>query len=213
MSRRGTYRLSKVGTGWEYLPEREQQEKREYESIYNRILRKEKKIIKMRKDLRDEQVILRDLKKQRTEKYNQLVKWHKSLIPTISIGFSKTRKKRVIEYPTKLYPNNDIETNGNNSWSITLKLQGKTKSIYIGTTKNVLLKIKELYGFEKWEDTDWDKMNPQRVVSQSNRLKILLKSIVEPELMKLISEHWKRDDVNSFLETKYKGMDFLKKLP
>ena len=56
-------------------------------------------------------------------------------------------------------------------------------------------------------------MNPQRVVSQSNRLKILLKSIVEPELMKLISEHWKRDDVNSFLETKYKGMDFLKKLP
>lgn len=214
MSRRGTYRLSKVGKGWEYLPEKEQIEKREYESLYNRILRKEKKIERMRVQLREEQKVLQRMKVERTEKYNQLVKWHKSLIPTISIGFSKTPKMRVSDKPSYRYHNNEIQTGGNNSWSITLKLQGRTKSIYIGTTKKVLLRIKELHGYEKWEDTEWDMMNPQRVKLQADKLKRLLKEMVEPEIMKEITEHWKKGEVSKFLDKKgIKGMNYLKELP
>jgi hypothetical protein len=63
----------------------------------------------------EEQVLLGDMKKERTERFNQLVKWHKSLLPTISIGFYKSRKKRVTNKLTFLNPNNEIETDGNNS--------------------------------------------------------------------------------------------------
>lgn len=214
MSRRGTYRLSKVGKGWDYLPEKEQIEKREYESLYNNILKKEKKIERLRIELRKEQELLRGMKVKRTEKYNQLLKWHNSLVPTISIGYSKTRKKRVTDKPTFLNPYNEMETGGNNSWSITLKLQGKTKSIYIGTTKKVLLRIKELHGYEKWQDTEWDSMNPQGVKLQAERLKRMLKQMIEPEIMKEITEHWKKGEVSKFLEKKkIKGMDYLKELP
>lgn len=214
MKRRGTYRLSKVGKGWDYLPDKEKQEKREYERLYNNILRKEKKIVKMRERLREEQELLKDMKKERTERFNQLVKWHKSLVPTISIGFSRTRKKRISDKPSVYNQYNEMETSGNNSWSITLKLQGKVKSIYIGTTKNVLLKIKDLHGFEKYEETEWDMMNPQKINSQANRLKSLIKEMVEPVLMKEISEYWKKGEVDKFMSLKgLKGMDYLKELP
>ena len=214
MKRRGTYKLSKVGRGWDYLPTKEKQEKSEYERLYNNILRKEKKIVRMRERLREEQELLREMKKERTERFNQLVKWHKSLVPTISIGFSRTRKKRISDKPSVYNQYNEMETSGNNSWSITLKLQGKVKSIYIGTTKNVLLKIKDLHGFEKYEETEWDMMNPQKINSQANRLKSLIKEMVEPVLMKEISEYWKKGEVDKFMSLKgLKGMDYLKELP
>ena len=214
MKRRGTYRLSKVGSGWDYLPKKERDEKKEYEFLYNNILKKEKRIKRLREQLRGEQELLREMKNDRTEKFNQLVKWHKSLVPTISIGFSRTRKKRVSDKPSFYNPYNELETSGNNSWSITLKLKGKVKSIYIGTTKKVLTKIKEIHGFEKWEDTEWDMMNPQRVNQQATRLKILIKQMVEPEIMKEISEYWKKGKVDDFMGKKgIKGLEFLKELP
>ena len=57
-------------------------------------------------------------------------------------------------------------------------------------------------------------MNPQRVNQQATRLKILIKQMVEPEIMKEISEYWKKGKVDDFMGKKgIKGIEFLKELP
>ena len=65
MKRRGTYRLSKVGKGWDYLPEKEKKEKSEYERLYNNIIKKEKRIKRLRELIKDEKSLLtvQDLKR------------------------------------------------------------------------------------------------------------------------------------------------------
>ena len=53
---------------------------------------------------------LKELKKERTFQYNELMKYHKYVTPTISITFSKTRKTRVTDKSSFYNSNNEIFT-------------------------------------------------------------------------------------------------------
>ncbi len=58
------YRIKKVGEGWEFLPQKERDEKREYENLTIRIIRREKKIESDLKKINDLKEELRDWKKK-----------------------------------------------------------------------------------------------------------------------------------------------------
>jgi hypothetical protein len=111
------YRIKKVGEGWEFLPQKERDEKREYENLTIRIIRREKKIESDLKKINDLKEELRDWKKKRTEGYHKMVKYHKKFLP----GFSYF-----------------LDDKGFNSqWGVWVSIGGKRRCIYLGTVSSV----------------------------------------------------------------------------
>jgi hypothetical protein len=125
------YRIEKVGEQWEFLPEKERNEKREYENLTIRINRREKKIesdLEKIKKLKEE---LREWKRKRTEGYNKMVKYHKKFLPKFSVTLDKGNK--FVEYKSGSY----VETSGNNQWGIWVSIGGKRRYVYVGTIRSV----------------------------------------------------------------------------
>ena len=112
------YRVKKVGDDWEFLPKKERDEKREYENITIKINRREKKIERMMIKLKEDKEQLREWKKDRTQGYNNMVKYHKKFLPSFSIYL-------------------DDDGFGNPQWGMWVSIGGKRKNIYIGTVKDV----------------------------------------------------------------------------
>ena len=112
------YRIEKVGEQWEFLPEKERNEKREYENLTIRINRREKKIesdmVKIKKLKED----LKEWKKKRTEGYNKMVKYHKKFLPSFSTYL-------------------DDDGFGNPQLGMWISIGGKRKSVYLGTLSSV----------------------------------------------------------------------------
>ena len=116
------YRINKIGDGWKFLPEKERKEKLDYERLLNNITRREKKIqsdlIKIKKLKRE----LREMKKNRTIQYHQLLKYHKEFSPTFSTSLSKNKKYKDVDNIK-----GSFMTSENKSWTITVRIGGKKK--------------------------------------------------------------------------------------
>lgn len=125
------YRIKKVGDEWDFLPQKERDEKKEYERLVTNIERKENKIQGMLVKLEEEKKQLRKLKGDRTKGYNQMVKYHKKFYPNFSITLDVGKK--LVEYKSGNYS----ETSGNNQWGMFVSIGGKRKYVYLGTVSTV----------------------------------------------------------------------------
>jgi hypothetical protein len=111
------YRIEKVGEGWKFLPEKEREEKREYENLTMRIIRREKKIESDLKKISDLKEELRDWKRKRTEGYHKMVKYHKKFLPSFSYFLD--------------------DKGFNSQWGVWVSIGGKRRCVYLGTVRSV----------------------------------------------------------------------------
>jgi len=206
------YTITEIGKGRKYIPKEELDKKDEFQKLHSLTLRTERKVKSDVEKLKKLKSKLKELKKKRTLEFNELMKYHKYVTPTISITFSKTRKIRVTDKSTFLNSNNEIFTSGNRSWSITMRITGRLKNIYIGTTKNVCRRLDELDGIEKWNEGDYNNLIPHKLKSHENKIKKRIKELITPHIIKELVEIRERDgNVTEFKKRNgIKGMDYLK---
>ena len=125
------WRINKIGDDFNFIPRKERDEKLEYERLLNKISKREKKIESDLKKIKQLKVELRKMKSDRTNGYNNVVKYHKKFLPTFSITLDIGNK--YVEYKSGDYS----ETSGNNQWGMRVSIGGKRKYIYIGTVSDV----------------------------------------------------------------------------
>jgi hypothetical protein len=188
------YRIKKVGDEWEFLPEKERNEKREYENLTIRIIRREKKIESDLKKIEKLKVELREWKKKRTEGYNKMVKYHKKFLPSFSyflddVGF-------------------------NSQWGVWVSIGGKRRCVYLGTVSSVsyhldLLENNVPHYNEKnsFKDTEgyYEKLTPKNDKDDKHFqiIKSKLESHVEEPLKNMILGILKEDgNLDRFFDSK-----------
>ena len=125
------WRINKIGDDFYFIPKKERDEKLEYERLLSNISKREKKIESDLKKIKQLKVELRKMKSDRTNGYNNVVKYHKKFLPTFSITLDIGNK--YVEYKSGNYS----ETSGNNQWGMRVSIGGKRKYIYIGTVSDV----------------------------------------------------------------------------
>ena len=125
------WRINKVGDDWMFIPKKERDEKRDYENLTIKINQREKKIESDLGKIKELKKELRKMKSDRTNGYNNVVKYHKKFLPTFSITLDIGNK--YVEYKSGNYS----ETSGNNQWGMRVSIGGKRKYIYIGTVSDV----------------------------------------------------------------------------
>ena len=192
------YRLKKVGDSWFFLPEKERLEKLKYERLWYRIKRREKRIENELEKIKVLKNQLKEWKKERTKDYNYLVKYHKEFIPTFSVSVSKTPK---FKDNTSI----SIRTRGNLSWTIYVTVQGKRKSIYLGTVKEVNKKIDLIEGTNKFVDYLPHKFKPHKD-KVIRKIEKYVYPLIKDEMKSILSEEGTLD---SFLDNTVKGMKYL----
>ena len=126
-----SWRIRKVGKEWDFLPEKEKQERKEYERLVLKIERREKKIESMLSKIQKDKEDLREWKKQRTKGYNKMLKYHNKFSPNFS--FYLHIGEKIVMYPSGMPAN----TAGNNQWGLNVSVGGKKKYIYVGTIGKV----------------------------------------------------------------------------
>jgi len=197
------YRVTKIGDGWEFLPEEERKKKFQFERLINNINRREKKIISDSEKLKELKLELRKWKKERTKQHQQLVQYHKQFIPGFSVSLSKNPKKKDIKNTT-----GSFKTSGNLSWTIFVTIQGERKPIYLGTMKDVNEKLDLIEGSLKYCD-----FKPHTDVDQRDKLTLKIEKLVYPlireEMLSILS---KEGNLDSFLNQTIKGMKYLDEL-
>ena len=125
------WRINKIGDDFYFIPKKEREEKLEYERLLSNISKREKKIESDLNKIKQLKVELRKMKSDRTNGYNNVVKYHKKFLPTFSITLDIGNK--YVEYKSGNYS----ETSGNNQWGMRVSIGGKRKYIYIGTVSDV----------------------------------------------------------------------------
>jgi hypothetical protein len=125
------WRINKIGDDFNFIPKKERDEKLEYERLLSNISKRGKKIESDLKKIKQLKVELRKMKSDRTNGYNNVVKYHKKFLPTFSITLDIGNK--YVEYKSGNYS----ETSGNNQWGMRVSIGGKRKYIYIGTVSDV----------------------------------------------------------------------------
>ena len=140
---------------------------------------------------------LNDWKKEQTQLFNSIIELHSELVPTISLSFSGKPKDWGIK---------------NNSWSITMRLKGRLFTPYIGTDKNVRLRLNNLTDTEDY----WNEYDRQETSNKTDKKKLekILKGYIEPNIIKKLVELNKsfngfEEWCKLYKEKKIKGIDFL----
>lgn len=182
------------------LPEYIQEKKNQYHTLVNNIKKREKKIERVMNDLGKLKEELKEMKLDRTEKYNELFEFHDTFIPTISITFSGKQKGEKKNYNDRFY------YHSNNSWSITMRLKKKVKNIYIGTDSVLKERLNEIY------DTDKFSKLKSHYVEEKKQIQSVVKKLVEGNIIKELTEIVGRgESVDEFLSRKgIKGLDYVK---
>lgn len=185
------YRIKKVGDGWEFLPEKERNEKRDYEKLVLNIERKEKKIERMLIELGKEKKSLRDLKKNRTVDYNRMVKYHKKFLPKFSCY---------------------LDDEFNPQWGIWVSVGSTRRSVYLGTVSTVsyhldLLENHVPHYNEKnsFKETEgyYEKLNPSRDKEHKEIISSKIESYVGEVLTKKMVGILKKDGtLDKFFDSK-----------
>ena len=179
------------------LPHQLKKDKLDYQKLYSKIKKREKHLKSLKETYDRKRIELNDWKKEQTEMFNSIIELHSDLVPTISLSFSGKPKDWGIR---------------NNSWSITMRLKGRIFSPYIGTDKNVRLRLNKLTD----SDDYWNEYDNQLTSNKTDKkeLEKVLKSYIEPNIIKKLVrlnksfngfEEW----CKLYKEKKIKGMDFL----
>ena len=197
------YRVKKVGGDWEFLPKDERNKKSEFERLLNNIKRREKRIQNHSEKLKELKKELREWKKERTKQHHQLLKYHKEFIPGFSVSLSKNKKKKDRDN-TKV----SFETSGNLSWTIYVSVQGKRKSIYLGTMKDVNEKFDLIEGTLKYCN-----LFPHKSIQHRKKITLKIEKLLYPLIKKeMLSILSKEGNLDSFINKKVKGMKYLDEL-
>ena len=179
------------------LPHQLKKDKLDYQKLYFKIKKREKHLKSLKETYDRKRIELNDWKKEQTEMFNSIIELHSDLVPTISLSFSGKPKDWGIR---------------NNSWSITMRLKGRIFSPYIGTDKNVRLRLNKLTD----SDDYWNEYDNQLTSNKTDKkeLEKVLKSYIEPNIIKKLVrlnksfngfEEW----CKLYKDKKIKGMDFL----
>jgi septum formation topological specificity factor MinE len=185
---------------YDLLPEHIQEKKNQYHTLVNNIKKREKKIEGMMVKIGELKNELKEMKLDRTEKYNELFEFHDTFIPTISITYSGKQKGEKKNFNDRYY------YHSNNSWSITMRLKKKVKNIYIGTDSVLKERLNEIY------DTDRFSKLKSNYVEEKKQIQSVVKKLVEGNIIKELTEIVGRgDSVDEFLSRKgIKGIDYVK---
>jgi len=213
------WKLKFIGDNWKFLPDKEWKEKSDYDKLLYNIRRKNGKIERLKKEISDEKVLLRDLKKLRTKDFKRLVKHHKKFSPSFS--YSLNFGGKYVEYKSGNY----AETNGNNQWELNLRVGGKRKYIYIGTISLVSLHLDLLENktsdyyltpkgkrYSKSEESEgyYQRMKPNYDEEQRKVIKSKLEFYLNEPIKNLMIDFINKDgNLNSFHKKKIKGLDIL----
>lgn len=198
------YRIKKVGDGWEFLPREERDRKRKYENLTIKIRRREKKIERIKVQLKKEKEELREWKGEMRKGYNEMVKYHKTLTPTFSTSISKNPKNK-----QKDNLSGNFKTRGNRSWTITVRVVGKRKPIYLGTMEKVgemidLIEGKSEFWSKKRVDTNY-----KHEVQTIKKIEELVYPLIKRDLIKCLESE---GSLEPFMNSTVKGMDYLNEL-
>lgn len=197
------YRLKYIGKEFEFFPENEKREKLNYERLVVRIEKREKKILS---DLAKIEILKRDLrdwKKERTDGYKKMVRYHKSFSPTYSFSLNKNSKQ--VEYKS----GNTSKTAGNRSWEGVVTFGKYKKYLYLGTIKEIAQKLDLLENKgELYVD-----FKPDKDEENKNIIKEKLKQYLIPVFNEKITDFLIRGEPDFFSnEYKIKGVDILQSL-
>lgn len=196
--------LSKPNHAWKYAPPLERKLKTEYESLHKTIKQKEKKLKNCEESIKKLKLELKQLKPESERIYSELIQHKHEIAPTISITYSKNPK-------TISYKNKMVLTKGNQSWSISMRIKGKLKNIYIGTTKEICWRLDDIDGINRWDSGGYKIFLLKKSLVIENRIKSRLKELISPHIVKALVEIRDRTgDVQEFIEKKkINGMNYL----
>ena len=197
------FRLKYIGKGFEFFPENEKREKLDYERLVYNIERREKKILS---DLSKIEILkkeLREWKKERTEGYKKMVKYHKSFSPTYSFNLNKNKKQ--VDYKS----GNTSTTAGNRSWEGMVTFGKFSRYLYFGTIKEIAQKLDLLENKGEF----YIHFKPDKDEENKNIIKEKLKQYLIPVLNEKITEFLIKGEPDFFSsEYKIKGVDILQSL-
>ena len=93
-----------------------------------------------------------------------------------------------------------------------MRIKGVLKNIYIGTTKNIGIRLDELEGNEKWREGVYKDLLPRKNKDHEKMIKDRIKELVTPNIIKELVENRDRyGNVDEFINRKgIKGMEYLK---
>lgn len=185
------------------LPKELRDKKLEYQRLYTKIQRREKSLVKRYEKYKMDKSELREWKRERTEKFNQLINLHQTFVPIVSITYSKKRKRW-----------GDISY----TWSITMKLGGKIFNIYIGTDKNVRIRLNELTQTNEYYQEGGGNKFKTRYEQEKKRIQSEVKRFIQPNIVKKLRELNEEFDgfetwCQLYKNKELKGMDFFKDIP
>jgi hypothetical protein len=197
MKTQRNYRLQFIDEeSYQLLPPEIRENKLKYHRLDYNIKRREKRIQNTVQKIKELKRELSEWKKERTLLHSQLIEFHETFIPTVSISYSgkpKGDKKGEYGYSNK-------------SWSITIRLKGRVKNIYLGTDKSVRTKLDEIFNTSEYSESTSKYVEQKRKV-QSVCKKLIQHSIIE----ELQTEIETTGSVDEFLKRKkIKGMKYLK---
>jgi len=197
------YRVKKIGDDWKFLPEEEKNKKFQYERLFNKIQKRERTIQKREIELKELKKELREWKKERTVQHHQLIKYHKHFTPGFSVSLSKNPK---IKKDDNLH--GSFRTSGNLSWTIYVTVQGKRKSIYLGTMSVVNEKIDLIEGTNEYCYLFPHKSIPHRK-KLTRKIEKLVYPLIKEEMLTVLTNEGSLD---SFLNSTTKGIRYLDEL-
>jgi hypothetical protein len=197
------YRLKYIGKEFEFFPEIEKREKLDYESLVVKIENREKKILS---DLAKIEILKKDLrewKKERTEGYKKMVKYHKNFSPSYSFSLNKNSKQ--VEYKS----GNTSKTAGNRSWEGIISFGKYKKYIYIGTIKQIAQKLDLIENKGEY----YIDFKPDKDKDIENIIKEKLKHYLVPVINQKITDFLIKGEPDFFSkEFKIKGVEILQSL-
>lgn len=199
------FRLNIIGEGWEFIPKEILQKKFDYERLYNNIKRREKKIESDLEKIKELKIGLRKMKVDRTEGFNQMVKYHKMFTPSFTFSFSKTKKKN------RYYNSDHIDSRGNHSWTIIPNIGGRRKWIYLGSNKEVTTYLDLIDGRDNL-DNYGDMYPHERTPHEfkiSNRIEELLCPLIISDMKKWLK---KNDNLDGWFDQDFTKEYLMNKL-
>ena len=134
----------------------------------------------------------------------QLLKYHKEFSPTFSTSLSKNKKYKDVDNIK-----GSFMTSGNKSWTITVRIGGKKKPIYLGTQ----LKVNEMLDLIEGRSDYWINLYPHKRPEHETRIKRVIEKLVYPLIKKEMFECLEKEgSLNSFMGTTIKGKKYLDEL-
>ena len=168
---------------WDNTPKEIQEKKMKYSNLNGLIKRREGKIERLRREIKNTQEQLKDNKKQRTVLLEELQEFSENFIPSVS-------------------PYQSVYNN--NQWSVNLKIGNIKKSPYLGSDGNVRKRIDEVKDMSIF----YQSMDNIGGRDLKDELTEIIRNILQKNISKELEKDFKGVQ-KKLKENKLKMMDFL----